>query len=98
MISVSPTTAVINPDNRFQLKVMPNPTTGVFYVSAKGVINKNITIGIINTLGQNIYSTQMQARVNDFSHMIDMGKAASGIYRVKIVIGTDVYVRNIMKQ
>lgn len=97
-ITVSTTTAVVNPDNRFLLKVMPNPTSDVFYVSAKGVINKNITIEVMNTVGQNIYSTQVQARVNDFSHRINLGKAASGIYRVKIIIGTDVYVRNIMKQ
>jgi hypothetical protein len=98
MINVSPTTGVINPDNRFQLKVMPNPTTDVFYVSAKGVINKNITIEIMNTLGQKIYSTQVRARINDFAQMINLGKAASGIYRVKIIIGTDVYLRSIMKQ
>ena len=97
-ITVSPTTAVINPDNRFQINVMPNPTTDVFYITAKGVINKTIHIEILNGLGQKMYSLQIQSRVNDFSQMIDLGKAASGIYRVKIIIGVDIYVRSIMKK
>ncbi len=49
-IIVSPTTGIINPNNDFQIQVMPNPTEGIFYLKAVGLINKTIKIDILNSI------------------------------------------------
>lgn len=97
-IIVSFPTGVINPDNTFRIKIMPNPSPGEFYLTAKGVMNKDIDIVVSNFLGQNIYLNHVKAGTNDFTYLINLRNVANGIYNVKIAIGKKVYLRTITKQ
>ena len=73
-ITVSPATGLIDPDDIYQIKVIPNPSPGEFYLTAKGLINKSIRIEVMNILGQTIYLLDQRVNVNDFNKMIDLRK------------------------
>src|SRR4030095_12193684 len=57
-ITVGPVTAIVNPDNQYQIKILPNPSRGEFYLTARGLSGKKINIEIINNLGQVINKTE----------------------------------------
>jgi hypothetical protein len=97
-IEVSAATAVTNPDNSFLINVVPNPTTGEFYLIAKGAINKDIHIEVFDLLGQKIFTNQQKVSTNNFSQMINLRRVSNGVYYIKIFIDKKVYVRKITKQ
>jgi hypothetical protein len=88
---------VIDSNNPFQIKVTPNPSPGNFYLTAKGVIDKEMHIEIFNLLGQKIYSDQQRAGTNNYSRLLNLEKVASGVYVVKIIIDNKTYVKTIVK-
>jgi hypothetical protein len=90
-------TGIVNPDNQFQIKVVPNPSPGEFYLTAKGLVSKKIRIDVINNLGQTIYQTEQRVPLNDFNKMIDLSKMADGIYNVRIYTDNKFYLRRIAK-
>ena len=97
-ISISPATGIIDPDDMFQIKVIPNPSPGEFYLTAKGLNNKSIKIEVMNMLGQTIYLLDQRVTVNDFNKMIDLRMMSDGMYYIKISVDKKVYVRKILKQ
>lgn len=97
-ITVSEATAVTNPDNSFLINVVPNPSPGEFYVSAKGIINKDIGIEVFDLLGQKIYTNQQRVRSVNFLQMINLRNVSNGVYYIKIIVDKKVYVRKILKQ
>lgn len=97
-IVVSIATGVINPDNQFLITVTPNPSTGEFYLTAKGLTNKKVEIGVANTLGQVIYQLKQVVSNNDFTKAIDLRKMPDGIYYIKISVDKKKYIRIITKQ
>lgn len=96
-VNVFNPTAVINPDDEFKIQVLPNPTTGIFYVKAKGVNNKSIDVEVISNNGQLVYSYKTKATSNEFLHSIDLQNAADGMYEVQIIVDKKVYVRQVIK-
>ena len=96
-VAVSPITGIVNPDNQYQIRVIPNPSPGEFYLTAKGLINKKIKIDVLNNLGQLIYKADERVSTNDYTRMIDLMKMADGIYYIRLTIGNKVYVRKIIK-
>ena len=84
-------------DNQFQIKVVPNPSPGEFYLTAKGLNNKNIKIEVMNAVGQIIYQTEQKVFQNDFNRMIDLNKMANGFYYIKVYVENKVYLRSIIK-
>ena len=97
-ISISPATGIIDPDDIHQIKVIPNPSPGEFYLTAKGLNNKSIKIEVMNMLGQTIYLLDQRVTVNDFNKMIDLRMMSDGMYYIKISVDKKVYVRKILKQ
>jgi hypothetical protein len=95
-ITVSVTTGVINPGNSFEIKLLPNPSAGEFYLKAKGVQNKLIRVDITNTIGQSIYRSGSIIGANDYTQLINLDKMPQGIYAVKIMVDDKVYVRSVV--
>jgi len=95
-ITVSVTTGVINPGNSFEIKLLPNPSAGEFYLKAKGVQNKLIRVDITNTIGQSIYRSGSMIGANDYTQLINLDKMPQGIYVVKIMVDDKVYVRSVV--
>ena len=96
-ITVSVGTGIVNPDNRYEIKISPNPSAGEFYLTAKGLNGKMINIQILNSLGQAIYNNEQKVFVNDFTKMLDLKKIANGIYFIKISVDNKAYLRKIIK-
>jgi hypothetical protein len=97
-VSVSAATAIINPDNAYRIQIAPNPSSGEFYLTAKGVINKEIKIEIFNLLGQNIYQFDQKIRTNNYSKTINLKNATNGVYVIKMSVDKKTYLRTIIKQ
>jgi len=91
-------TAVIEPiNNPFKIKIFPNPSNGEYYLTARGMSNKVVSIDIINFWGQIIYSNEQKSIANDFSKTINITNAASGLYLVKLTIDKKTYLITVAK-
>ncbi|HEU5165179.1 MAG TPA: T9SS type A sorting domain-containing protein, partial [Chitinophagaceae bacterium] len=95
-VAVSIATGVNNPGYSFEIKLLPNPSLGEFYLKAKGVQNKLIRVDITNTIGQKVYRSGPITGANDYTQLINMDKMPQGIYAIKIMIDDKVYVRSIV--
>ena len=96
--TVSVGTGIVNPDNQYQLKILPNPTSGEFYLVGKGMINKTIKVEIFDALGHNIQKIEQKVSTNDYYRLIDLQKMADGIYFIRIYIERKNYLRSVIKQ
>jgi hypothetical protein len=97
-IIVSPATAVSNLDNRFELRINPNPSTGIFYLKLSKTANKKASIQIVNNLGQIVYSLKQTIQINEFVQKLDLSSRSSGVYHIKVIIDNSIYVRKLIKQ
>ena len=95
-ITVSITTGVINPGNSFEIKILPNPSSGEFYLKAKEVQNKVINVEVLNIAGQLVYRSGKKQGANDYTQLINLDKMPQGIYAVKIMVDDKVYVRSVV--
>ena len=94
-ITVSIATGVSNPGNSFEIKLLPNPSSGEIYLKAKEVQNKLIRVDITNSIGQKVYQSGPMMGANSYTQLINLDKMPPGIYAVKIIIDDKVYVRRI---
>jgi hypothetical protein len=97
-ITVSLGTGIVNPDNTYEIKINPNPSSGLFYLTAKGVSGKTIHITILNNLGQLINESEVTPFLNDFTKAFDLASMSNGFYHLIIRIGTKTYSRKILKR
>ncbi len=95
-VSVSVATGVINPGNSFEIKILPNPSSGEFYLKAKEVQNKVINVEVLNMAGQLVYRSGKKQGANNYTQLIDLDKMPQGIYGVKIMVDDKVYVRSVV--
>jgi Subtilase family/GEVED domain/Secretion system C-terminal sorting domain len=78
------------------LTVSPNPNAGVFLLTFNFATQDNLSVSLLNTLGQEVYLSVFPDFVGPFSKTIDGGALASGMYVLKIQHGNDVFVRKIL--
>jgi hypothetical protein len=78
------------------LTVSPNPNAGVFQLSFDFATADNLSITLVNTLGQTVYESNYPDFAGPFSKTIDGGALASGMYVLKIQHGNDVFVKKIL--
>ncbi|MBK9733150.1 MAG: T9SS type A sorting domain-containing protein [Chitinophagaceae bacterium] len=81
------------------VQVFPNPNNGAFTVQLNLAGNENdvATVEVMNAIGQKIYSQQVA--VNDGMLTQDIRlDVKDGIYIVRIVVGGEVFVSNIVRQ
>src|SRR6185437_13339695 len=83
---VSPHTAsVANVAGSFDnLALYPNPSNGI--MTLKGDLKNQVAVSIeiINTIGQVVYTEQVSAPGTELNHTIDLGNIPSGIYMLHI--------------
>ena len=84
-------------DDPYEIKLMPNPSLGEFYLKAKRVQNKIIRVDVMNMIGQMVYRSGQMTGANDYSQLIDLNKMPQGVYVVKISVDDKVYVRRLVK-
>ena len=89
---------VIDHNNPFEIKVLPNPSSGEYFLTANNIFNKEISIEILNLLGQQLYYTERKALTYNFNHTIDIKNSANGIYFIRITIEGELYIKRLIKK
>ena len=80
----------------YDLQLVPNPSTGIFFLNAKRLQAKWVSVEVINMSGQLVLSSGKRSGTNDYSQLIDLDKLAQGIYAVKIRIDDNVYTKQVL--
>lgn len=80
----------------YGLQLVPNPSAGIFFLKAKRLQDKWVSIKVINISGQLVLSSEKRSGTNDYSQLIDLDKLAPGIYVVKIIIDDKVYTKKVL--
>ncbi|MEO6166216.1 MAG: T9SS type A sorting domain-containing protein [Chitinophagales bacterium] len=90
-------TETISVDNN-TLTIYLNPTTGTFEFSISNFTGENITVTVLNPLGQGIYNQQFSADQFQNAQTISLGDVANGIYIVQILAEEKLAVKRIVVQ
>ena len=78
-----------------EVKLMPNPNNGQFYLELKAEGNQEYQILIFDALGREVYSTQME--FEDYGKMeIDLGNNPAGIYQLQLISKDRVISRKVV--
>jgi len=90
------TTGIATVSNNASMDVYPNPATKTATVALSLKANTNITMEVLNTLGQVVYTMPAQNRNSGISmSTIDVSNFAAGQYFVKISAGTEVMTKQL---
>ena len=89
--------SAVNPvDNAaIELNVSPNPNRGSFALKFKTVKRDDMTIQIINSLGQSVYTKSHPAFTGQYSEQLNLN-LGSGVYVLKLKHGNKTYYRKVM--
>lgn len=66
-------------------KVYPNPTDGIFVISGETKSSADLSVNLLNTLGQTVHKEIFISNKN-FKQQIDMSNIASGVYHLQLQI------------
>ena len=77
------------------LHVYPNPSSGKITVNFKPDSKKKSQLKITDESGKIIYTEEIKT-ASEFTHEIDLGNEAKGIYFVELIQGKNKYVNRIM--
>jgi glucose/arabinose dehydrogenase len=83
----------IDSTNNFTMKVYPNPTNGLFTIllNMASIGNENISIRIVNLLGQGIYSKEILGNNQEIKEVVELDQSlATGMYTLQVTIGNKV--------
>ena len=83
-------------DDPYELKFLPNISTGDFYLTAKRIQDKLISVEVLNRAGQVICRCGKLQGTNNYSQLINLDKYSHGVYVVKIIVDNVIYTRKIV--
>lgn len=87
----------LHPDNSaIGLSVFPVPATDKITVAFKAPADDNLTLSIVNNVGQTVYSQSQTVSAGDFSTTMDVSKQITGTYVIQVTLGTKVYGHKII--
>jgi hypothetical protein len=82
---------VLSPTNTTQIKknngitLYPNPTTGLFWVSLKGIENENnLHIELIDLQGQSVFKESVKPMNGQINSAIHIENFSNGLYILKL--------------
>ncbi len=78
--------------------VYPNPSNGKFQIKFVSSDYNEIKVNIINSIGQQVFSEQIEKTNKEEITSIDLTNLAKGIYQMKIIAGDNISVRQIIIQ
>ncbi|MCG3167585.1 MAG: hypothetical protein POELPBGB_03379 [Bacteroidia bacterium] len=91
----SQSTGMQETDEAQALRVFPNPSNGKISVNFKPDSKKKTQLKITDESGKVVYSEEIKT-ASEFTHEIDLGNEAKGIYFVEIMQGKNKYVNRIV--
>lgn len=84
-INITDVTAVEDANEAIAVSVFPNPASGMVAVNARLSLNAQVSIRLMNILGENVYSDQVILNADgNFSCRMDVSKFAAGVYQMVI--------------
>ncbi|HEY6503306.1 MAG TPA: S8 family serine peptidase [Chitinophagaceae bacterium] len=91
-------TAVPNVDpDLIGMIISPNPTnTGYFNLQLETSTRDNLSISLINAMGQKVYQNTIPNFVGRFSQLVKPGKLSAGIYYLQVMHDKKMYVRKVV--
>ena len=84
-------------DDPFDINIYPNPSKGVFNLTAIMIHDKLIRVEVLTMSGQTVYSSGNRPGLNYFTQSIDIKKLPQGAYLVKVIVNDEVFTRKIIK-
>ena len=78
------------------LTVGPNPNSGQFKVQFFIAETANVSISLLNVLGQRVYSSEYPDFSGVFSNQVDVENLSAGIYILKIQVGSKTYAQKLL--
>lgn len=81
-----------------KMTVYPNPTKGSVTVSLVSGLGNNITIEVINSIGQTLSSKTVSSGTDFFEQDIDLQGFNSGVYFLKVQSGTERWLEKVVKE
>jgi glucose/arabinose dehydrogenase len=79
-----------DPPLKFELKVYPNPTSGLFTImlNIPSEINELVRMRIVNMLGQEVYHKEIQSNEDYVRQTVELDNSLqTGIYTLQVTIG-----------
>jgi hypothetical protein len=70
--------------DKFAIQVSPNPSLGKFNVVVNGVNSSELSLGITDVQGKNVYSSTLAVNANRATATIDLSTYPKGLYLVKV--------------
>ena len=67
-----------------KIAIYPNPSNGVFTISAKNLEANTVNLSIINVIGNEIFHEELTRSDAQFSITVDLNNYAKGLYYVKL--------------
>ncbi len=80
------------------VSIYPNPSNGKFTIKATLPEAGNISIKVLNMLGQEIMNQEVYSTVADFNTTVDLTEAAEGTYFIYLQSGDHQVMRRVVKQ
>ncbi|MES2284141.1 MAG: Ig-like domain-containing protein [Bacteroidota bacterium] len=79
--------------NGFQMKVFPNPNTGLFTIALNMPLIKEekVQMKVVNIVGQEVYSKVFMTKDNYIKEIVELDKSLpTGVYTLQVLIGNNV--------
>lgn len=77
------------------LKVLPNPNDGRFFADFTVRKKADLSVSIVNSLGQKVYETIYPGFTGRFNKTIEAGKLSSGVYLLRIQHDNKSYLKKL---
>jgi hypothetical protein len=90
----STTTGIKTTSVENEISIFPNPSGGMFNISIYNPANENVTLIVINSLGQQI--TKVSSKTINGIYNLDLSGNANGVYFVNMIKGDQVIQKRIM--
>ena len=80
------TTVGISPQGKlpFDVRLMPNPTRGIFFINISGTKDQQLNIVITDVQGTVVFSDSEKPSTDNFSKQVDLTALSKGTYIVKV--------------
>ena len=83
-LEINPTSIKTNATSNVSFEVYPNPTKGETNLKINAVNAGNTNVVVVNTLGQVVYSKQIELTVGINTLQLDANNFANGLYTVMV--------------
>ncbi len=81
-----------------QLSLYPNPASNSFTLDLQDVQGDQVTVSIINMVGQTVYQKYFEVSGGQLNHQFDISQLANGVYTVDVHVGNFAIRKKLIKE